>query len=87
MFCAYVLLDLLFVSESQPAKMYTYTTVVYQRTNMFGGGINEISLGRSDEDKNKLIKIIMLFVIDTDSDSGRNLDGWLNESLFGLDML
>lgn len=54
---------------------------------MFGGGINEISLGRSDEDKNKLIKIIMLFVIDTDSDSGRNLDGWLNESLFGLDML
>lgn len=29
----------------------------------------------------------MLFVIDTDFDSGRNLDGWLNASLFELDLL
>lgn len=48
--------------------------------------INENSLGHCDEDKNTLIKITMLFVIDTDFDRSRNLGGWLNESLFGLDI-
>lgn len=67
--------------------MHTYAAIAFQRTKVLWGSISEFLLGHSDKDKNKLIKTLMLFVIDTDFDSGRNLDGWLNASLFELDLL
>lgn len=47
----------------------------------------ELFLGQSDKDINKHIKTLLLFEIDTDFDGGTNLDGCLNDSLIGLDVL
>lgn len=55
--------------------MHTDTTAVDRRPNVFGGGISEISLGLCDQVLNAPIKIMMPFMVDTDFDGGRNLDG------------
>lgn len=59
---------------------YIYTSIFYQRSK-------EHFLGHSDKDINKRIKTLLPFETDTDFDGGTNLDGCLNDSLFGLDVL